>query len=156
MDFTVGDIIRFSLRNNADKYFVVLGRLKHIVTGISLREVGFETSIMIPVEGERYAWPDRVEYLNTAKADNWYYMRSMTEKELATLREAVAQYLGIRTAEAEPEKMSVPIKEMQVLPQVIEPAVPDLSEELVRERTRADVYKELYMALLEKKLGAVS
>jgi hypothetical protein len=173
MEIKPGDIVRLTKQGMAktqDVPFAVLAINGPIFTGVRLYDNAVAGGVPIVCGAMLYALPEKVEWFNSWKADA-DYARTMSETEYSELRKAVAVALGfdkpapvvVRTEETPPETMDDIAPEddedggtevAEINAEAIKRAE-ELAQEVIKERTRADIFEGLYHGLLGKSLRAV-
>lgn len=172
MQIKPGDVVRFSKVGvmAQDVPFAVLGVAGTVITGLRLYDTDRGGSVPIVCVGQLYAHPYQIEWFNKLKADV-DYVRTMTESEYSALRAAVADVLGlskpapvvVRMEETPPETVDDIAPEddedggtevAEINAEAIKRAE-ELAQEVIKERTRADIFEGLYHDLLGKSLKAV-
>lgn len=173
MQIKPGDVVRFVRQGTTFQHevpFAVLAVSGTMVTGLRLYDTDWGGSVPIVCGGQLYAHPYQIEWFNKLKADV-DYVRTMTESEYSALREAVADVLGldkpvpvvVRTEETHPETVDDIAPEddedsgtevAEINAEAIKRAE-ELAQEVIKERTRADIFEGLYHDLLGKSLRAV-
>lgn len=173
MQIKPGDVVRFvkqGLTFPQEVPFSVLAVSGTMVTGLRLYDTDRGGSVPIVCGGQLYAHPYQIEWFNKLKADV-DYVRTMTESEYSALREAVAVALGldkpapvvVRTEETPPETVDDIAPEddedcgtevEEINAEAIKRAE-ELAQDVIKERTRADIFEGLYHDLLGKSLRAV-
>lgn len=143
MDISANDIIKTTRSNGKDKVFLILGITGIVATGIELRESYMQGAVPVICGSQMYAHPEKVEYifLNVGAIE---YLRTATDSEVTSVREAVGNVLGIK-AEAPRESTTA----HEVASQAVEIAE-EQATELIRANTRAEVYRSLYESLLAR------
>lgn len=173
MEIKPGDIVRLTKQGMAktqDVPFAVLAINGPIFTGVRLYDNAVAGGVPIVCGAMLYARPEKVEWFNSWKADA-DYARTMSETEYSELRKAVAVALGldkpapvvVRTEETPPETVDDIAPEddedggtevAEINAEAIKRAE-ELAQEVIKERTRADIFEGLYHDLLGKSLRAV-
>lgn len=169
MEIKPGDIVRLTKQGMAktqDVPFAVLAINGPIFTGVRLYDNAVAGGVPIVCGAMLYALPEKVEWFNSWKADA-DYARTMSETEYSELRKAVAVALGFDKpapvvvtppetvddiAPEEDEDSGTEVAEINA--EAIKRAE-ELAQEVIKERTRADIFEGLYHDLLGKSLRAV-
>lgn len=173
MQIKPGDVVRFvkqGLTFPQEVPFAVLAVSGTMITGLRLYDTDRGGSVPIVCGGQLYAHPYQIEWFNKLKADV-DYVRTMTESEYSALRAAVADVLGlskpapvvVRMEETPPETVDdiAPEDDEDGGTEVAEinaesiKRAEELAQEVIKERTRADIFEGLYHDLLGKSLKAV-
>ena len=171
MQIKPGDVVRFTKQGATltDIPFAVLGVTGAVCTGVRLYDTRVPGSVPIVCGAQLYAQPDKLEWFNSLRADV-EYARTMSETEYSTLRAAVADTLGlskpapvvVRMEETPPETVDDIVPEddedgaevAEINAEAIKRAE-ELAQEVIKERTRADIFEGLYHDLLGQSLRAV-
>ena len=173
MQIIAGDVVRFVRQGTTfpqEVPLAVLGVVGAVITGLRLYDTDRGGSVPIVCGKQLYAYPYQIEWFNILKADV-DYVRTMTESEYSALREAVADVLGfdkpapvvVRMEETPPETVDDITTEddedggtevAEINAEAIKRAE-ELAQEVIKERTRADIFEGLYHDLLGKSLRAV-
>lgn len=110
---------------------------KRIVDDVS------DISINVPGFGEMYGSTARLQHTNSASFRN--YMRTLTAEEIDFIKAGIAETLNIEHMEQDSEVKT----EQEEQPK------PQISNELIEARTKAEIYEQLYRELLNKMGGKI-
>ena len=135
MEIKPGDVITFTRNtpnSSTDVPFAVVAVNGTILTGVRLYADYVPQSVRILCRGEMFAQPEKLEWINSMRADICY-VRTMSAEEFNALREAIANALFI------------PAHTDEMIDTAAEQAA-----ELIKARAKAEVYEHLYTNLLEK------
>ena len=173
MEIKPGDVVRVVRQGTTfpqEVPFAVLAVSGTMVTGLRLYDTDKGGSVPIVCGVQLYAHPYQLEWFNSRKAEV-SYVRTMTESENSALREAVADVLGlskpapvvVRMEETPPETVDDIAPEddedggaevAEINAEAIKRAE-ELAQIVIKERTRGDIFEDLYHHLLGKSLRAV-
>lgn len=152
MDIKAGDVIKISrVGVYDDRAFAVLAVTGQIFTMIRLQDSAYPKSVPVLCGSQMYAQPEKLEWTNGTRSDI-SYVRTMTEQEQTDVREAVLNLLDLYLYDREPvvtvrtdgtgEAESINADALRL--------AEETAQELIREKARADTYKEMYEALLRQ------
>lgn len=153
MDVKAGEVITFTRANSAfeDVPFAILGVTGPVLTGVRLFDTPVGDAVEIICRGKMYAQPEKLEWVNCLRADICF-VRTMKAEEYAAIREAVARSLSLDTPAqveyVEPEDEDADDIHVEAI-RIAE----ETAHAVIRERARAEVYKEMYETLLQKVIG---
>ena len=148
MDIRAGDVITFTKPNGVTENvpFAVMGVYGTVATGVRLFDCPTNNSIEITCRERMFAQPEKLEWLNLTRVDTGF-VRVMTDDEYSNLREAVAGILGFDSPA--PVVMETPAEITNEAIRLAE----ENAQELIRERAKAEIYKDLYESLMKNLIG---
>lgn len=154
MDYFKGDIFKFSNVTNAMNTGVVCSAHNDgaYVLAIMLTDRGMDAESTVQVntkDGVKYANCGMVRFVRKDEADE--FLKVATESEMDEIDKALAYVLGIETKTEEDHKKPQGSQMQHCAPKDSGEEERKLfATELIRFETEANIYKELYLNLLEK------
>lgn len=149
-----GEVWRTRTVTGTEKIVLVVADHGAMAYVIHLAEEGVHTDIEVNCEGLRYGSSDRMYYVPSRSFEE--YLRTVTDEQLADIKNKLAASIGIEPQIAEKEVVrEVPVE----IPSNIAPAEPqkccdaEVQELMIRaERAEAllEEYRELYKQMLAK------
>lgn len=149
-----GEVWRTRTVTGTEKIVLVVADNAAMAYVIHLAEEGVHTDIEVNCEGLRYGSSDRMYYVPSRNFEE--YLRTVTDEQLADIKNKIAASLGIEPQIVEKEVVrEVPVE----IPSNIAPAEPqkccaaEVQELMIRaERAEAllEEYRELYKQMLAK------